>query len=358
MATISSVDARARFTKALIDVYQERIRPTDFLRSFFPVTQSGALNVGVEVERMGEKIAADVQRGTEGNRNTFSLSTEKIWTPPLYAERFEMTELDLYDRVLGSQGNANENQFAALLNSASDRMGTIQDKIERSLEKQCSQVFMTGQVVLSAAETINFKRSASSIVDLTSGSNGGYFSTNSACFDQFKAGCDFLRQYGHSIDSTFVAIMGETALKDLLANTTFTGRQNLFNMALDQVQGPRRNAKGAAFHGIITAGSYKVELWTYPQIYDAVDATTGTVTKTKYIDDRYFILIPQNPRFKMAHALVPQLITKPGQVPSQATYVYDENIDDWRTSHQMRVRTTALAIPVAVDQIYTAKACA
>lgn len=311
---------------------------------------------------MGEKIAVDVQRGTEGNRNKFSLSTEKIWTPPLYAERFEMTELDLYDRVLGSQGNANENMFAGLLNSAADRMGTIQDKIERSLEIQCSQILMTGIVTLNAAENIDFKRRGTgatvpSIVDLTTGSNGGYFSTNSDCFTQFKRGCDFLRQYGHSTESTFVAIMGETALKDLLANTTFTTRQNLFNMALDQVTGPRRNAKGAAFHGIITAGSYKVELWTYPQIYDAVDSN-GTVTKTKYIDDRYFILIPPNPRFHMAHALVPQLITKPGMVPSQATWVYDEKIDEWATSHEMRVRTAALAVPVAVDQIYTAKACA
>lgn len=358
MATISSVDARARFTKALIDVYQERIRPTGFLRSFFPVRQSGALNVAVEVERMGEKIAVDVVRGTEGNRNKFSKSTEKIWTPPLYSERFEMTELDLYDRVLGSQGNANENLFASLLNSAADRMGTIQDKIERALEKQCADVLMTGIVTLSAAESIDFKRRDAnnanpSIVDLNAGSNGGYFSANSNVFNQFKVACDFLRQYGHSTDAQFVAILGETALKDMLANTVFTGRQNYFNMALDQVSAPRRNATGAAFHGIITAGSYKVELWTYPQIYDAANGT-----KTKYINDKYVVVLPSSPRFHMAHALVPQLISQPGQVPNQATFVYDEKYDEWQTSHEMRVRTAALAVPVAVDQIYTMQACA
>lgn len=357
MATISSVDARARFTKALIDVYQERIRPTDFLTSFFPVVQSGALNVAIEVERMGEKIAVDVVRGTEGNRNTFSRSTEKIWTPPLFAERFEMTELDLYDRVMGSQGNANENLFAALLNQAADRMGTLQDKIDRAKEKMCADVLLTGVLSLTAAEAIDFKRKGtsatrSSIVDLNSGSYGGYFSANSACFDQFKAGCQFLREVGRSPESRFVAIMGETALKDLLANTNFTTRQNLFNMSLDAVTAPRKNAKGASLHGYITAGSYMVELWTYPQIYDAADGTA-----TKYIDDRYVILLPSNPRFKLAHALVPQLV-KPGEVPNQATYVYDEKYDEWNTSHEMRVRTAFMPVPVAVDQIYTMKACA
>ena len=350
MATISSVDARARFTKMLFDVYQERIRPTDFLRSFFKVSMSGASNVAVEVERMGEKIAVDVYRGTEGNRKKFSKTTEKIWTPPMYAEIFDITQLDLYDRVLGSQGNANENLFASLLNTAADRMGLLQDTIERALELQCSEVLTSGEVTLNASTNINYARRAASIVD---DGSGQYFASAIDPFAKFKAGCDFLRQYGHSTDSTFVAILGETALKDLLANSTFTARQNYFNMALDQVTGPRRNAKGAAFHGIITAGSYKVELWTYPQIYDAADGT-----KTKYIDDKKVILIPQNPRFFMAHALVPQLISAPGQQVTQAAWVYDEKTDPWKTSHEYRVRTCALAVPVAVDQIYTFRAVA
>src|SRR5689334_17814326 len=150
MGQISSTDARALFTKTLIDVYQERIKPTGFLRTFFPAKESMSKNVAIEVERMGEKVAVDVVRGSDGNRNTFSRSTEKIFTPPLYKEYFDATELDLYDRVLGSQGNSNVDAklFAALLDSVSDRLGSLQDKMERAQELQCANVLETGVVTL------------------------------------------------------------------------------------------------------------------------------------------------------------------------------------------------------------------
>jgi hypothetical protein len=350
MALISSVDARAKFTKALIDVYQERIRPTTFLQSFFTVTPPAAANVAVEVERMGEKIAVDVVRGTEGNRNTFSKSTEKIWTPPLYSEYFDITNLDLYDRVLGSQGNANENLFAALLNSAAERLSNLQDKIERAKELQCAQILRSGTVSLTAADTIDYKRKAASIVDLNAGSNGGFFEANSNVFDQLEAGCTFLRQYGHSTDATFVAIFGEKAWRKFLANTVFLGRQGTFNMKLDQITAPRRNSVGASFMGVITAGSYNVECWTYPQIYDSAAGV-----KTPYVATNYVYMLPSNPRFFMAHGLVPQVV-EPGTVPNQSQYVYDENMDRWNNTHVFRVRTAPLAVPVAVDQIYTMKA--
>ena len=138
--TIAAQDARALFTKMLADVYQERIRPTAFLRSFFPTVTAPTKEISIEVERMGEKVAVDVIRGTEGNRNMFSRSTEKIFLPPLYREYFDATQLDLYDRVLGSQGNAQAPLFADLMNKVTDRLGNLQDKIERAIELQRIQV--------------------------------------------------------------------------------------------------------------------------------------------------------------------------------------------------------------------------
>jgi hypothetical protein len=295
-----------------------------------------------------------VFRGTEGNRNQWSLSTEKIFVPPLYKEYFDATQLDLYDRVLGSQGNAQVPLFAALMNKVADRIGSLQDKIERSFERQCAQVLQTGQVTMFAGTTIDFKRKAASIVDL--GGAGGYFSANSNVFNQFKAGCDFLRTVGKSGDAVFNAILGSTALTDLLANTTFTGRQNLFNMALDAVAAPTRNATGAAYHGTITAGGYKVQLWSYPQFYDT--QVSGTLTSNNYIDPKKVVLIPTSPRFKLAHAAVPQLIGNIGDMPIQGEYVIGEFIDPRKTSHDFQIESAAIAVPVAVDQIYTMIACA
>lgn len=351
MAEIATQDARALFTKALIDVYQERIAPTSFLRSFFPTVVQPTKEVSIEVERGFEKVAVDVVRGTEGNRNQWTLSTEKIFIPPMYREYFDATQLDLYDRVLGSQGNAQAPLFAALLNKVSDRLGALQDKIERAIELQCSQVLETGIVTIAAGTNIDYKRKATSLVDKGAGQ---YWATGSVNpFTDLENAANFLRKTGKSGDGTFNVICGSTALADLLANSTFTTRQNLFNMALDQVVGPQRGALGMTFHGVVTGGSYKFQLWAYPQFYDN---TSGV--STSYVNAKKVIVIPTMPRFKTAFAAVPQLISNPGVVPTQGAFVVGEYMDERNTAHIFDIKSAPLAIPVAVDQIYTVQVVA
>lgn len=347
---ITPQQLRAEFTSQLVAVYQERIFPTLFGRSFFRTVTAPTKYVSIEVERMGENMSVDVLRGTEGTRNTFSKSTAKIYLPPYWHEFFDATDEDLYDRVLGSMGTANAPLFTALLNRISDRLGTLQDKIERAKELQCWQVLLTGIVTMNNGDNIDFTRKAESLVDLTGA--GGYFAANSQVFDQFEAACNFIRGTGRCADGTFNAVLGSTALADLLKNTNFTARQNLFNMALDQVQGPARNGVGATFHGTITAGSYKVQLWAYPQFYK--HPTTGTLTP--YMDPKKVVVLPTAPQFIYTHAAVPQLIGEPGQMPAQGEYMIGEYLDHRRTAHEFDIRSAGLPVPVAVDQIYTMKA--
>jgi hypothetical protein len=144
--SIAASDVRGLFTKKLIDVYQERIKPKSFIRSFFPSTFAPTKEVSIEVERGFEYIAADVVRGSDGNFNKFSTSTEKIFVPPMWREYFNAVDLSIYDRVLGSQGTDNTDLFVALLNSVADRLMTLQQMIERSKELMCAQVLQTSSV--------------------------------------------------------------------------------------------------------------------------------------------------------------------------------------------------------------------
>jgi hypothetical protein len=157
---IAITQLRAEFTEALVATYSSRLRPTNFLRSFFPSVTAPTRYVSIEVQRLGEKIAADVLRGTEGNRNTFSRNTAKTFEPPFWREYFDATELDLYDRVLGNQmsGNPNPAMFAELVKTVADKLGVLNDKIERSKELQCSQVLVDGIVTMSNGDNIDFKR--------------------------------------------------------------------------------------------------------------------------------------------------------------------------------------------------------
>lgn len=356
MAEISATDSRALFTKGLIAVYQERIYPTDFLRSFFPGVTEPTKEISIEVERMGEKVATDVVRGTEGNRNQFTRSTEKIFLPPLYREYFDATELDLYDRVLGSQGNAQVPLFEALLNKVADKIGLLRDKIERAIEIQCAQVLLSGTVTLKSGANIVYNRKAASIVDLTA---TPFSNNNTNPFSVLETGCKFLRQVGRSPAGEFIFIAASDTLAAIIANTIFTTRQNLFHMALDKVEAPMRDEKrrGATYHGTITCGAFKVQLWAYPQYYDKANTDTfGNVTgytSTPYIDLGKGVLIPERPEFKTAFAAVPQLVGEPGQLPVQGEFVIGEFLDTRRAKHDFDIQSAPLAIPVAIDQIYT-----
>lgn len=355
---ISAADIRGLFTKTLVDVYQERLPPTDFLQTLFPLDIVPTKTFSLEVERMGEQVAIDTVRGTEGNRNTFSKSTEKIFEPPFFREYLDFTELDLYDRVLGSQGNANIPLFKALINQGAERLQLIVDKIRRAKEIQCAQVLKDGKVTMKYGVTasIDYKRKDASIVDLGAGQ---YFADNIDPFKKFEDGCNFLRQVGRSGDGTYNAILGTQALADLLANTKFTARQNYFNMSLDAVVAPNgmRDARGNTFHGTITCGTYKVQLWAYPQFYDLKNAD-GTFTSTPYWDPKYVVLVPSKPRFKMVHCAVPMLIGQPGQMPAQGEYVMQEFLDERNAKHILDVQSAPVAVPVAVDTIYTFRAVA
>lgn len=348
---ISLSQARGLVTKKLVAVYQERPPVTSFLRGFFKTTTAPTKQISIEVERMGEKIAVDVVRGSEGNRNTFSKSTEKIFEPPIYREFFDATQLDIYDRVLGSERTDNSQLFAALLNSIADKTMLLRDKIERAKERQISQIFHNGIVTLKNGDNIDYKRKSASIVDPGS---GNYFANDVDVYAQFKAAGDWLRKTGKVNTGVFNVLLGDDALTDLFNNAKFLAKQNLFNMALDAVVGPvRDNQTGSVYHGKVSSGPYSFQLWSYPQYFEDPDNSN---TLTPYLNAKEAVIMPVNPYFVMAHAAVPQLIGEPGQMPVQGEYVFMDFVDTRKATHEFDVQSAPLAVPVAVDHIYTLKA--
>lgn len=350
---ISTTDARALFTKMLVDAYRERTTPSGFLRSFFATKEAATKEISIEVMRGSEKVAVDVLRGTEGNRNSFSKSTEKIFIPPFYREYFDATELDLYDRLFGST-EISDGIFTAFIESVADKMRLLQDKIERAYELQCSQVFDTGIVALNQGTNIDFKRKAASLVDLGDINANRYWTdnTNSTPHADLENGAIFLRQKGKAQGGTVNAIFGSTALATFLGNTKVTNRADIRNFSLDAVAAPQRNSVGGTLHGQVSVGSYNVNIWSYPEYYDLANGTS-----TPYVDPKKVILLPEMPRFTLAFAAVPQLLTD-GSAPKKGAFIFGDYVDERATAHIFDVKSAGVAIPVAVDQIYTVQVVA
>ena len=352
--SIPVVQAKNIFTKAYMQAYKERVPAPSFLKSFFQVKTYATKTVGIEVQRGSERIASDVLRGTDGIRNTFSLHTEKEYMPPFFNENFDATQLDRYDVGFNNMGTASPATIGYLASDVADKLVTLREKIERSKERQCAQVFETGVVTISNGDNIDFKRKAGSMVDL---GGGAYWSNAGADIDTHiqNAGI-FLRNYGKNTSGELNLIMSTTAYIALKKTDWFKNNANFQAISLIDITMAQRESTGATLHGRISAGSYVAYIWTYDEVYEA---SAGSFTS--YLSSKKVICLPnRGTRFELAHAGVPAIIrdTRNAEfsqyIQDQAAEYYVNNyIDEKAKAHTFEIMSAPLAVPVTIDQIYT-----
>jgi hypothetical protein len=337
-------DAQGVFTKKLVAVYKEMPVVKSFLRSLFRTSVSMTKEISVAVQRGSETVAVDVFRYSDGNRNSFDKSTERVIVPPFYHEWMSVSEHRLYDQVITALSEGNVTFFAQMTQEMAEQLVALQNKIERATELQCAQVMQTGIVSMASGESIDFKRKAASIVAYNAAND---FSISTV--DPRKvlaAGAVFIRTKGKSQGQYMNAILGATALSDLLNNPKIQGSSDLRDINLGTLSIGMQQATGAVPVGELSCGTWKVRLWSYPEFYDVNGVSTP------YIDDKKVVMFPDNPNFVMAYAAVPQLI-KNGSIPQKGEYLVQEFLDDKRASHEVHIKSAVVAVPVAIDQLYT-----
>jgi len=344
---------RGLFTKAYLRAYDENIPAPAFLKSFFNVEVSEAKEIHVEVRRGTEKVAVDVVRGSDGNRNKFSLGTEKGFIPPYYNEYFEATDLDRYDRVFGQSAEMSPATIGYLASDIGFKLLQLRNKIERAKELQAAKVFETGVVTLKDSSTIDFKRKATSIVD-NSGTPWSVTTTDIEA--QIVAACEFIRKSGKNSSPVFNMVMPGAIYAYLKKTNYFKNNADYNQIRLIDVNMPQKASFGAAYHGQIAAGAYIINLWTYDEGYE-----TDAGVWTPYMNSKKVFLVPtQGTRFTMAHAGIPAIMGTAGRDGRfigrvAAEYYQWDYIDEKRTSHTFHTASAPLAIPVTVDMIYTMK---
>lgn len=351
--------ARDVLTKTYTAVYNENIPAPSFLKTFFPSRVYPNATINIEVRRGTEKIASDVLRGTRGNRNTFSKSTEKQYLPPFFKEFFDITELDNYDRMPGMSPEVPSNaQIGLLAREMGEKYAELRNKIERAKELMCSQVMDTGVVTMINGDNIDYKRKAASLVDLGA---AGYWSNVGADIEnQLIAAGDFVRQKGKNGTSVFNLGMPGIAYVNFKKTNFFKDNANYNNVDLNDIRMPQKESFGAGYHGTISAGAYTFNLWTYDEGYDYENGD-GSLTFTRYWPETKAFVVPvQGTRFEMSHAAVPAIIrdTKNAEFTEfigriSAEYYRTNRIDPNAMAHYFWLLSAAVPVPITVDMIYT-----
>jgi hypothetical protein len=354
MAIISISQAQGLYTDKLEAIYREKVTPTSFLRSFFAPKVSNTKYVSLAVKRSSEFKAEDVQRGTEGNRNTFGKSSRKKFLPPYFEEYLEATELDFYETMWNGTGTVDVATFANWLEETVEALDELMNLIDRSYEFMCKEVFETGVVTIKNGENIDFNRKALSLV---ANSAGNTWATGTVSpYETIELGCNFIRTRGKSVGTVLNCIMGSQAHKDFMSNTKVKEANDLQHINLDSISKPQRIADGT-LHGEITAGSFRVRIWTYNEYYDDAAANHN-----EYINPKKIIILPETPNFKFMYSGIPQLLgaknTKKegaGLAGKKGKFTISEFLDERHNSHQIIVKSAGMPVPVAVDQMWTAQ---
>jgi len=348
--------ALANFTNNLVKVYKQIPPVKNFLGMFFPALESNSRYLYWAVRREGEPVAVNVLRGTEGNRNTFSISTDKVVDPPYYRESFDLTQTDLYYRAWDS-ALINESYMSDYMAWAAEHLQSLHNKIKRAEEVQRAQFLDTGIVTLAQGASVDFGRTAASKPAYSaaydwSTKTAGVSDVNP--FVTIAAQCKFLRTVGKVGGGNFIIIMGDSAKAAFDTNTFVLERQRTFNMKLDDLKPPFREANGSAYHGRISAGDYTLDIFTYPEYRDV------SGTPTAYLDPKKVIVIPENPVWNQGYAAVPMLpkagtsgmdITIPGIQKGQ--YVVGDYVDQRATAWIMDIKSSSIVLPTAIDMVST-----
>lgn len=353
--------AKGVFTKQLIRVFTDARQPEGFIRSMFRVTESASKTVSIEVMRDSSKVAVDILRGTNGNRNSVTKMTEREIQPPMYDEFADMTSLEAYETFYGaSNTQPNAGTAAAFLKQAGGKLGLLRNKIERAYELQGAQALFDGIVQLSSGDNIDYLRKPASLLDL---GGAGYWLPANATVDPrktFQTACDFLKEEGKMQGGVVNAIMGADAYAALLQMPLFKEAQDIRRVDLGSIHGPQRQSVGGVLHGEISAGSYTIRLWTYPEFYE-----NAAGAKVYYVPTNKMALVPEVTQFDLAYAATPTVMeAKSGSalsgrvVQTKGAYQTYDYIDRRKRTHDAGVMSAGVAILTAVDQVATVQVLA
>lgn len=345
LETIPVDQVRAALTNSMVEFYRERPVVKSFLRSFFPAKTSPTKFISIEVQRGTEKLAVDIQRGTGSNKVQATKSTVKTILPPFYSEEFNVNELEVYDVAYGS---LDPGMMRALATEQAEMAGKIIDMIDRSYEKQCADALQTGIITLQNHDSIDFRRKAGSMEDIS----GEYWNNSSNDpGEAFRAAGKFLREQGKiqgGPGGRYAAILGGKALNDLLNNTIFQNKYDRKNIDVGSIIPAQMSTDGASYHGFISVDSYIFDLWTYPEVYTAAN---GTITP--YIDSNKMIVLPYKPNFSFVYGMVPQLPGIVSPLTLREGFYTLEYVDPKLMNHAQRIMSAGVAVPYAIDQMYT-----
>jgi len=352
--------------KVMARLFEQKARPTMFLASHATVMTTLAESIEVDIVRGKETFAVDVTPGAGGRGNKKSKYTTKEYVPPMYNEFYSLTAQELQKRLPGQTAYdaASDAYQTTLFAMISDKQALMQEKELRAIELQARDAFFSGKIVLNNSDEIDFKKKATHDVAPTK----EWSDAAGVPLDDVEAACQLCRTDGLINASRFKLIVADDVIEVLKANVQFKAKADLRHVQnVDMGMPTDFNSEGAGFQGIFSAGSYTIELWSYPQFYE-IPVGFGLAnggTKQPYIPSGSALLMPASGlRLDLWFGGVPQVATQvDGELSAlgltgtlnvvEADFVPYAYLDDRKECIECGVKTRPLFVPHQIDGFVT-----
>lgn len=341
-----------------LQLYIQMRSASSFLSRLFTVKPGGIYSggkVAIDIQRFGEDVAIAIKKCTGPNLNDIDLFTTKEFEPPAYGEAFPLDVCELLERMAGVDpySAAYKSDAAQLIAKMAQGFMRIDDKIKRAVELQASQILQTGILTLTdktgaTVYTLDFKPKATHFPTV-----GTSWAVASDKLGDLQLLADVISADGHTQPKK--CIFGATALRLFLADTAVIAALDNRRMELGEVA-PELKDSGAVFYGHVWVGTYKLEMWAYPAVYDHPQSGAST----KYIDDDKVVMLGDGVRLDMTSAKVPLPLGPdprvvgllPGRMSSRAEgFDVTPNVYPTPNGKQImgELESRPLLIPVQID---------
>lgn len=346
-------------TKRLIAQYEEDAGAPFFGASMFP-TGPGDIHtsktVEIDVRRAGRPIAIAVTDWKSGgNVNTLDLYTNKEFVPPILDEEFVLNSGELMDREFGRSPFESPDFMGHAQRTLRSGVMKMADKIRRTVELQCWQIFQLGVVTLvdSSGNTVyevdmqmKSTHKASATVD--------WDETTADPIKDMSAGDELVRKDAkHQIDTW---VFGENAFQWFLASSKVQALLDNRRMQLGGIDPSPPGSEDQIYQGYVIINGVQQRLYTYRASYD--HPQTGT--DTPYVSANNAIGIASRAPRRLTYGGIPRIVPVDSRLSSLGlgsmmsadrglALTTNAWVDPKGTTITASVATRPLAIPTAID---------
>ncbi len=288
-----------------MQMFTQMRSPNAFLSRQFTVKPGGIYRgekVVMDIQRFGEDVAIAIKKCTGPNLNDFDEFTTKEFVPPSYGEAFPLDVCELFNRMVGVDpfSAVNESFSSQIISKMATGFKLIDDKIQRAVELQASQILQTGILTLTDSNgntvfTLDFKPKATHFPS----ASVAWSAAGGTPLDDLQALATIIRSDGKINPDRLV--FGVTALRDFLQNPQVTASLDNRRIETGLIAPTGFEDSGATFYGFIWIGSYRFEMWTYPETFK--DPQTGL--PVEYVDTDKVIMSSSRTRLDKTSAIIP-----------------------------------------------------